>query len=77
MAAAKKEDYTLATGDCTGKDVSEKVSSRPLTLNQNLSNIGLLVLPLTPAEDARTAKQMLTQPCLSVNQSERTVLVIL
>lgn len=65
------------TGDCNGKDVSEKVSSRPFKLNQSLSSVGLLVLQLTPAEDARTAKQMLMQPCLSVNQGERTVLVIL
>ena len=77
MAAAKKEYYTLATGDCNGKGVSEKVSSRPLTLNQNISSVGLLVLQLTPAEDARTAKQMLMQPCLSVNQGERTVIVTL
>ena len=63
MAAAKKEDYTLVTGDCNGKDVSEKVSSRPRKLNQNVSSVGLLVLQLTPAEDTRTAKQMLIQPC--------------
>ena len=70
-------NMALVTGDCNGKDVSEKVSSRPLKLNQNLSSVGLLVLQLTPADDARTAKQILMQPCLSVNQSERTVLVIL
>ena len=51
MAAAKGKDYTLVRGDCNGKDVSEKVSSRPLKLNQNLSSVGL-VLQLTPAEDA-------------------------
>ena len=73
----EKEDYTLVTGDCNGKDVSEKVSSRPRKLNQNVSSVGLLVLQLTPAEDARTAKEMLMQPCLSLSQSERTVLVIL
>ena len=68
MAAAKKDDYTLVTGDCNGKDVSEKVSSHPLKLNQNLSSVGLLVLQLTPADDARTAKQI---PCNRASQSIR------